>query len=72
MRNGNGFKLKEGGFRLALRKMFYTMRVLKNWNRLARGWDAPSMEIFIGHGSKQPDIIEDVPAPYRGVGLDDL
>ncbi|KAK4817902.1 LOW QUALITY PROTEIN: hypothetical protein QYF61_002385 [Mycteria americana] len=44
---GNGFKLKEGRFRLAIRKKFFTMRVVSHWSRLPReAVDAPSLELF--------------------------
>ncbi|KFQ63554.1 hypothetical protein N334_13604, partial [Pelecanus crispus] len=43
----NGFILKEGMFRLDIRKKCFTMRVVKHWNSLPREVvDAPSMEIF--------------------------
>jgi len=44
---GNSCKLKEGRFRLGIRKKFFTMRMVKHWNRLPiEAVAAPSLEVF--------------------------
>jgi len=74
--SSNGFKQREGRFRLDIRKKFFYNVGGETLERVAlRGGGGPipgSIQGQVGLGSEQPGLVEDVPAHCRGVGLDDL
>jgi len=72
----NGFKLREGRFRLAIRKKFFYHEGGETLAQVAqRGSGGPipgNIQGQVGWSCEQPGLVADAPAHCRGLGLDDL
>ena len=67
---GNGFKLKEGRFRLDRSKQAFYNKGGETLGQVAqRGCGSPNsrnIQSQAGWGSEQPDLVKDIPAYGRG------
>jgi len=69
----NGFKLKEGRFRLDIRKKAEGGDTQEQIAQRGRGGPTPrNIPGQVGWDSEQPGLVEDTPVHCREIGLDDL
>jgi len=73
---GNCFKLKKSRFRIDIRKKLFYNEGGETLEQVAqrggRCFIPRNFQSQVEQGSEQPDLVEDVPAHCRGVGLGDL
>ena len=71
MMMSSGFKLKEGRFRLGIRKKFFTVRAVRHWHSCPdSGCPIPGgIQSQVGWGPGQPQLVGSGPAHGRGLGL---
>jgi len=72
----NGFKLREGRFRMVVRKKFFYHEGGETLERVTQrhsGGPIPgNIQRQVGLGPEQPGLVKDIPAHCRGIGLNDL
>lgn len=69
---GSSFALKESRFRVDIRRKFFTLRVVKHWNKVPREIaDGPipgSVQVRVGGSSEKPCLLENISVHGTGLG----